>query len=58
MRFWVGLARASETHLLLPFDSATNTIRAVSPHQLALSAKKALATILDLHLFTSLFMIA
>jgi hypothetical protein len=58
MRFWVGLARASETHPLLPFDSASNTIRAVSPHEFALSAKKAVATIFNLHLFTSLFMIA
>jgi hypothetical protein len=54
----VGLARASQTHSLLPLDSATNTIRAVSPQQLALSAKKAVAAIFDLHLFTSLFMIA
>jgi hypothetical protein len=54
----VGLARASQTHPLLPFDSATNTTRAVSPHQLALSAKKAVAAIFDIYLFTSLFMIA
>ena len=58
MRFWVGLARASETLPLLPFYSATNTTRAVSPHQIALSAKKALAIIFDIPLSTSLFMIA
>jgi hypothetical protein len=54
----VGVARASETHPLLPFDSATNTTPAVSAHQFAVSAKKAVAIIFDIHLFTSLFMIA
>jgi hypothetical protein len=54
----MGLARARETHPLLPFDSASNTVRAVSPHEFALSGKKAVATIFDIHLFTSLFMIA
>jgi hypothetical protein len=54
----VGLARASETHPLLPFDSATHTIRAICPHQFALTAKKAVAIIFDIHLFTSVFMIA
>jgi hypothetical protein len=58
IRFWVGLARASETHPFLPFDSASNTIRAVSPHEFALSGKKAVATIFYIPLFTSLFMIA
>jgi len=58
MRFWVGFLPTSETQPLLLFDSATHTIRAVCPHQFALSAKKAVATIFDLHLFTSLFMIA
>ena len=59
MRFWAGSAdRAIETHPLFPFDSAINTIRAVSPHQSALSAQKAVASIFDIHLFTSFFMIA
>jgi hypothetical protein len=54
----VGLARARETHPLLLFDSASNTIPAISPHEFALSGKKAVATIFDINLFTSLFIIA